>query len=446
MSSDSNAAGGIQGLLLKLHDSLTDEDTRAAALKCHDIVGNLSGQECMLTPTENELALQTSLLFSKDYGLLIFLRKSLASDEFRDTRVEILGFLEKFLDWVSPKVKGWEKTYAIDIRDTCMVVYTKDKAAKCRTPVLELLIKVLQITKTSSVVADLRISDIFNRYYSELCQRSKLPDSVLGKIYELLGVLAEVHPSEMVNNSDKLYKAYLGELKEQMTSSTKEPKLIVVAGCLRGITALMVNFTKTMEEDPTTSKDIFQYALKAITPQLSMTRYAVTFAGLRLLARHASQFSSCLMDHYRALFEVMSKLCGHINAEMKKTSYYALEAFLKQVALLVGENIDEHKSKLKFFMQKFCGIIKTMDSTHKELSIAIRGYGFFAAPCKKVCPQDVDLMYTELIQRCKQMYLTESDGEDDNFYQLPSFLDSIASVLIHLDKVTSSQSFTLTNR
>lgn len=129
------------------------------------------------------------------------------------------------------------------------------------------------------------------------------------------------------------------------------------------------------------------------------------------------------MDNYRALFDVMSRLCGHINAEMKKTSYYALEAFLKQVnaprlfhtgeenksgrvsgtmmrikppvihslsfqhmffcyfkvAMLVADNIEEHKSKLKFFMQKFCGIIRTMDSTHKELSIAIRGYGFFAA-------------------------------------------------------------------
>uniref|UniRef100_A0A3Q1ES12 DNA-dependent protein kinase catalytic subunit n=1 Tax=Acanthochromis polyacanthus TaxID=80966 RepID=A0A3Q1ES12_9TELE len=429
-----SAAGGIHGLLLKLHESLSDEDRRGAALKCHDIIGDL-GQECMLTPTENELALQTSLLFSKDYGLLSFLRKSLPLEELRDTRVEILGFLEKFLDKVSPRVKGWEKTYATDIRDMCMTVYTKDKLAKCRTPALELLIKVLQTTKASSVVADFRICEIFNKYYSELCQKTKLADSILGKIYELLGVLAEVHPSEMVNNSDKLYKAYLGELKEQMTSSTKEPKLIVAAGCLTGITALMVNFTKSMEEDPATSKDIFQYALKAISPQMEMTRYAVTFAGLRLLARHASQFSSCLIDHYRALFEIMSKLCGHINAEMKKTSYFALEAFLKQVAMLVADNIEEHKSKLKFFMQKFCGIIKTMDSTHKELSIAIRGYGFFAAPCKKVCPQDVDLMYTELIQRCKQMYLTESDGEDDSFYQLPNFLDSIANVLIHLDKI-----------
>ncbi|KAM9332600.1 DNA-dependent protein kinase catalytic subunit [Pholidichthys leucotaenia] len=429
-----SSAGGIQTLLLKLQESLSDEDSRAAALRCHDIIGDL-GHECLLTPSENELALQTSLLFSKDFGLLVFLRKSLPLDELRDTRVEILFFLEKFLDKVSPRVKGWEKTYAIDIRDMCMSVYTKDKGAKCRTPVLELLIKVLQTTKASSIAADFRISEIFNKYYSELCQKSKLPDSVLGKIYELLGVLAEVYPSEMVNNTDKLYRAYLGELKDQMTSLTKEPKLFVVAGCLRGITALMVNFTKTMEEDPTTCKEIFQYALKSISPQMEMTRYAVTFAGLRLFARHASQFSSCLMDHYRALFETMSKLCGHINAEMKKTSYYALEAFLKQVAMLVADNIEEHKSKLKFFMQKFCGIIKTMDSTHKELSIAIRGYGFFAAPCKKVCPQDVDLMYTELIQRCKQMYLTESDGEDETFYQLPSFLDSIASVLIHLDKV-----------
>ncbi|XP_068603907.1 DNA-dependent protein kinase catalytic subunit [Brachionichthys hirsutus] len=431
---EGNAAGGIHGFLLKLHESLSEEDSRAAALKCHDTVGDL-GQECMLTPTENELALQTSLLFSRDYGLLIFLRKSLPSNEFRDTRIEILGFLEKFLDRVSPRVKGWEKTYAIDIRDTCMAVYTKDKAAKCRTPALELLTKVLQKTKASSVAADLRIGEIFNRYYGELFQRGKQSDSVLGKIYELLGVLAEVHPSEMVSNCDKLYKAYLGELKEQMTSSTKEPKLIVVAGCLRGLTALMVNFTKTMEEDPTTSKDIFQYTLKAISPQMEMSRYAVRFAGLRLFARHAPQFSSCLMDHYKSLFEVMSKLCGHINAEMKKTSYSALEAFLKQVATLVAENVEEHKSKLKFFMQKFCAIIKTMDSTHKELSIAIRGYGFFAAPCKKVCPQDVDLMYTELIQRCKQMYLTESDRDEDSFYQLPSFLDSIASVLIQLDKI-----------
>lgn len=54
MSSHSSSAGGIHGLLVKLHESLSDEDTRAAALKCHDIIGDL-GQECMLTTSEHEL-------------------------------------------------------------------------------------------------------------------------------------------------------------------------------------------------------------------------------------------------------------------------------------------------------------------------------------------------------------------------------------------------------
>lgn len=106
------------------------------------------------------------------------------------------------------------------------------------------------------MASELRISDMFNKFYWELSQKTKLPDSgestskqekllyscvvlpfckfywfftkkkthalhvfvpVLGKIYELLGVLAEVHPSDMVNNSDKLYKAFLGELKEQVS-------------------------------------------------------------------------------------------------------------------------------------------------------------------------------------------------------------------------------------
>lgn len=108
---------------------------------------------CLFLP--HSKALQTSLLFSKDYGLISFLRKSLTSPgadevnylslllqtigraqqcnnktaetfpagtyttfvfQLRDTRVEVLFFLEKFLDRVSPRVKGWEKTYAVDIR------------------------------------------------------------------------------------------------------------------------------------------------------------------------------------------------------------------------------------------------------------------------------------------------------------------------------------------
>lgn len=59
--------------------------------------------------------------------------------------------------------------------------------------------------------------------------------------------------------------------------------------------------------------------------------YLFSTAGLKLFAKHSSQFGGCLMDHYMSIFDVMSKLCGHINGELKKRSYTALESFLKQV-------------------------------------------------------------------------------------------------------------------
>lgn len=46
---------------------------------------------------------------------------------------------------------------------------------------------------------------------------------------------------------------------------------------------------------------------------------------------------------------------------------------------MVAKDVEMHKSKLHFFMEEFYGIIRNMDASNKELSIAIRGYGLFAA-------------------------------------------------------------------
>nr|XP_025866823.1 DNA-dependent protein kinase catalytic subunit isoform X1 [Vulpes vulpes] len=279
------------------------------------------------------------------------------------------------------------------------------------------------------------IGELFNKFYGELALKTKIQDTVLEKIYELLGVLAEVHPSEMINNSEKLFRAFLGELKIQMTSAIREPKLPVLAGCLKGLSSLMCNFTKSMEEDPQTSREIFDFALKAIRPQIDLKRYAVPLAGLCLFTLHASQFSTCLLDNYVSLFEVLSKWCSHTNVEMKKAAHSALESFLKQISFMLAKDAEMHKSKLQYFMEQFYGIIRNMDSNSKDLSIAIRGYGLFAGPCKVINAKDVDFMYIELIQRCKQLFLTQIDTVDDHVYHMPSFLQSIASVLLYLDRV-----------
>ncbi|XP_063114601.1 DNA-dependent protein kinase catalytic subunit isoform X3 [Cavia porcellus] len=325
--------------------------------------------------------------------------------------------------------------YSVDIKTTCTSVYTKDRAAKCRIPALDLLIKLLQTLRSCRVIDEFKVGELFNKFYGELALKTKVPDTVLEKVYELLGVLGEVHPSEMINYSENLFRAFLGELKTQMTSAVREPKLPVVAGCLKGLASLLCNFTKSMEEDPQMSREIFGFALKAICPQIDLKRYAVPLAGLRLFTLHASQFSTCLLDNYVSLFEILSKWCSHTNIELKKGAYSALESFLKQVSYMVAKDAEAHKSKLQYFMEQFYGIIRNVDSNNKELSIAIRGYGLFAGPCKVINAKDVDFMYVELIQRCKQVFLTQTDTFDDHVYQMPSFLQSIASVLLYLDTV-----------
>uniref|UniRef100_A0A8C0TFU1 DNA-dependent protein kinase catalytic subunit n=1 Tax=Canis lupus familiaris TaxID=9615 RepID=A0A8C0TFU1_CANLF len=382
------SGSGARGSLLQLQESLSAGDRCSAAMASYQLIRGL-GQECVLS-----------------------------SDP---------AVLEKIGQKITP--------YSLDIKTTCTSVYTKDKAAKCKIPALDLLIKLLRTLRSSRLMDEFSIGELFNKFYGELALKTKIQDTVLEKIYELLGVLAEVHPSEMINNSEKLFRAFLGELKIQMTSAIREPKLPVLAGCLKGLSSLMCNFTKSMEEDPQTSREIFDFALKAIRPQIDLKRYAVPLAGLCLFTLHASQFSTCLLDNYVSLFEVLSKWCSHTNVEMKKAAHSALESFLKQVSFMVAKDAEMHKSKLQYFMEQFYGIIRNMDSNSKDLSIAIRGYGLFAGPCKVINAKDVDFMYIELIQRCKQLFLTQIDTVDDHVYHMPSFLQSIASVLLYLDRV-----------
>lgn len=66
----SSAAGGIHGLLLKLHESLADDDTGRASLNCQDLVGDL-GQTCILTPSDNELGKNHALSSKCVVGSLV---------------------------------------------------------------------------------------------------------------------------------------------------------------------------------------------------------------------------------------------------------------------------------------------------------------------------------------------------------------------------------------
>ncbi|XP_078478227.1 DNA-dependent protein kinase catalytic subunit, partial [Lampetra planeri] len=125
------------------------------------------------------------------------------------------------------------------------------------------------------------VQSLFNKFYGELASRSKVSDTVLERIYELLGVLSEVHPAEMVDQAGPLFRIYLGELKTQA----------------------------------------------------HLNRYAVPLAGLRLLARHAASgpFGPLLAQRHATLWPTLWRWSGHrSHTEAGRCGQAATEAVLKQ--------------------------------------------------------------------------------------------------------------------
>ncbi|CAM9139597.1 unnamed protein product [Lampetra planeri] len=222
------------------------------------------------------------------------------------------------------------------------------------------------------------VQSLFNKFYGELASRSKVSDTVLERIYELLGVLSEVHPAEMVDQAGPLFRIYLGELKTQA----------------------------------------------------HLNRYAVPLAGLRLLARHAASgpFGPLLAQRHATLWPTLWRWSGHrSHTEAGRCGQAATEAVLKQIsaqlstatttttstATTTTASSSSRESLLLFFLKRFYATFQENPCSHAHLSLAIRGIGILAAPCKALLPDNVDFMFSELMQRASLvLHVVTAGGVD----------------------------------
>ena len=89
---------------------------------------------------------------------------------------------------------------------------------------------------------------------------------------------------------------------------------------------------------------------------------------------------SSLPQHvYKCLYE----WCGHGNRDNKVLAFQALDAFFRQISTAITEGGEEQRQRnagiFKDFIKKFRAIIDGEFTGHRELAVAIKGYGYFAA-------------------------------------------------------------------
>ncbi|XP_052761107.1 DNA-dependent protein kinase catalytic subunit-like isoform X2 [Mya arenaria] len=434
-------AARVEDILRRLQDILTDTSSRK-----EDSVPLISDIEqiCLQEIDEKEIDLCCSCLFDKDFGVLKFLNKTITNDEFQATKAKLLEFLSAFVEKYQKKLLP----YIVDIKDVSIALFSRDRYAKVKNAAVPLLTKVIELSVGSAMGKELAVDKIINKFFNELTKASKLTPTVKGNIYVLLGVVAEVYPENMMPYSERLISVYLGSLKTEMGSKTRKPEMSVIAGCLEGLHCSLVHFTESAEEGSKNAYEIFKYARNAIDSKIEFTRYDVPKAGLRIFGRHASQFSQYIIEDHENLYSKLCHWSQHHNHEIQILGMRAMEAFLTQVCDMLKSKAksgdDQGKKTFKFYLIAFREIMHSDKSSAKELSLAIKGYGMLAAPCRGyMTPKDVQFMFVEMMTKTEQQFVRKTDDFDNKLHNLASYLESLASIVQEVDNVMETQAGSL---
>ncbi|XP_071815133.1 DNA-dependent protein kinase catalytic subunit-like [Apostichopus japonicus] len=428
----------ISAKLSDLYELLKSSRDTQAAEEAKNVIVDL-GHVLLRPLSDTEQAFATSEVFHKERGLLSLLKSIAAKEEFTGCKEEALRLIGGFLK----KRHAHLVEHAVDIKDTCTALYLRDKSSKVKASALEVLTQVLQLASSHESKVNLNVSSIIKKFVEELMKSTRAPQGVKSGLCQLLGVISEVYPEEMLPYGEKLTGIYVSMLRQQMTSKNKTPEMTTIAGCLIGLSHVLVNFTQSVEEDGKHTSDIYKFASSSINPSTQLSRYAVPEAGLRLFGRHAPQFGLLLYRDYETMYEKFLQWSEHHNKDMKSAGLSALETFLKliaeQLVTNAAQKTNTDKTVFQFFIRQFRSSIDNTDSGLKSWATAIRGYGFFASPCKAFCGEnDVKFMFSEMIQRSEQLFLQDSNIDEDRFMQLPHFLEALANIISELGEVPES--------
>ncbi|XP_055874578.1 DNA-dependent protein kinase catalytic subunit-like [Biomphalaria glabrata] len=385
-----------------------------------------------------------SLLFDKETGIISFLKKTLTVEELQNGKTSALLLLSDVLQKFGSKVVP----YAVDIKDTCVSLYSRDRHAKVKKAAIPVIIKILEQTASTPTAEELVIDDLITKFFNELAKPvSKLQPTVRAGIYHLLGVLAELHPDMIADYSERLAGVYVSALKVELMSKTKEPEMSIVAGCLEGLSCFMLNFTQSAEEGSKHAYEIFKYLRMVINADIDYSRYEAIKAALKLLVRHAGQMRQFMIDEYKWMYEQLQKWSHHRNKEVVHLGVAAMEAFTKEVSeALVDRAKQGHKEGaiFKFFLLNFNKIMKNPNSSSKEVSMAIKGYGLLAAPCRIFLSEvDTQFMFNEMVSQCEHQFLGKLEEIEDKLMSLPSYLISLANIISQIDSVSLPNSLVL---
>ncbi|KAF9360792.1 hypothetical protein BGX26_007743 [Mortierella sp. AD094] len=393
---------------------------------------------CNMTLTDlkdDEIDMATSLLFNPDRGIMYFLRKALDKTAHSVAKVTFLEFTAEFISRSPNSITP----HIVDIKRTCLALFLNDSMARVKKSSI-LPIKILLSSCNKMIDPEaLDVNGLFEKLYEAYgSQQSKMASTVKAEVLEVLGIIARYFPKVAERRQAMLMRWCLTTITDQLRPGAKQ-ELTLVAGALVGLDNCLYSFSDKATKDVPA---ILQLIKTLVNVPEDLSRFATPIAALDLFAHHIHLFRSKLIEIYEWMYQRIAGYCEHSHNGMSKCGYNSLDVFLQEMAsvLTESETTEREYNCFLFFTTNFTQIISTeviaSTAQYKAMSVAIRGYGYFAAPCKHIAPDLLKNLLAQLLQ--KSAFLVSSntnDGIDGSSSHLAAFITAYTFVAQVYDEI-----------
>ncbi|KAJ3037490.1 hypothetical protein HDV00_001665 [Rhizophlyctis rosea] len=416
----------LRRLLGNLYDSVSDSSTAGLAdtkALSTDVKTILVGE---LGPADSALAL--SLLFHAERGVLQFLKVTRGSKVHVDAKAILLESIAEY----GTKFPAGMKEYAVEIKNICVALFGSKESSKVQKATFNPLFMLLD-PRMNLNDEDLEVAKLFKTYFNAYIQQAtKITATVKSLVLELLGFITRYYPASVDERQRlQLQRFYIQALESLFNVRGKEPDLPLVAGAMRGLDHYLFSLAG---DDKIASKDlnlVFKALKHVLQPTEDLTRYAVPMAGLQMVIDHSSMLGPLLYSEYRTMYSYLLQMNSHRNRDLHKLGFNAVDAFLREVATTLM-TLAKGKAETEcfwFFLKHFSDALKNPASSLRDVSLAIRGFGLFAAPCKNFLDQNEVLQILDiLLKKSSFLFSDANDNQDEITGQLPAFLEAFAYI------------------
>ncbi|CAG8447868.1 11173_t:CDS:10, partial [Dentiscutata heterogama] len=328
-----------------------------------------------------ELGLASKFLFDPKTGIIKFLvdTAQIIDSTLSKAKIALLEFLFLYIQ----KVRSDIEPYSIKIRDACFTLQHNDEAV-VRAASFKPMVAMLD----SSV----RIIDPNKMHMEDILQR---------------------FPEHSKKDCDKLLRVFINKLKDPDHSNA----------AFKGLHSFLFSFPDLLKK-ANQEEYVFQCILRSITMVENESHYDIAKTGFDYISDHSSIFGHYYLQHYREVWACLWKCRDHKNNDV--------------AALLNSNFIGSHEKEcVEFFLSIFVNIWKANSSDQKQevesknqqtkdLSIAVRGVGYFAAPAKKFMEENrLQQLFQDLLKPSAWVVSSMDYKETSlNVQQIPLFIEA----------------------